>query len=99
MLKMKNHGLVKRLFMAGLVLLVFFVVSSVAGAATLLSQAYVANEQLPTGSIVSLQKGSTTDVEAATINNSRYLLGVIIQGESSQISISSKKDNQVFVAT
>src|SRR3989344_4154844 len=96
---MQKSGLVKGLFTVCFSVIAFCFAISITRAATLLSQAYVANEQLPVGSIVSLQKGSTTDVEAATINNSRYLLGVIIQGESSQISISSKKDNQVFVAT
>ena len=96
---MKNNGLVKHLLTASFLVLAFFFVSSIARAATLLSQAYVANEQVPVGSIVSLQKSSTTQIEAATIDNSKYLLGVIIQDESSQISISSKKDKQVYVAT
>src|SRR3989344_3386278 len=96
---MQKSGLVKGLFTVCFSVIAFCFAISITRAATLLSQAYVANEQLPVGSIVSLQKGSTTEVEAATTDNSRYLLGVVIQGDSSQISISSKKDNQVFVAT
>ncbi|HLG90958.1 MAG TPA: hypothetical protein VI336_02240 [Candidatus Saccharimonadales bacterium] len=96
---MKNNGLIRSLFAAGFLIAGFLFASAVAAAATLLSQAYVASEQLPVGSIVSLQKGTSTQVDGATIDNSKYLLGVIIQDDSSQISISSKKDNQVFVAT
>lgn len=86
----------------GLVLL--FVTSLVfaplsAGAATLLSQTYKTNGSLPIGSIVSLQNGTTDQVSSATTSNSDYILGVVIDGDSSQLSISSADKNVVSVAT
>ena len=78
---MQKNGLSKTLIAICFSVIALFVVVSTVRAATLLSQAYVASEQLPTGSIVSLQKGSTAQVDAATIDNSKYLLGVIIQSD------------------
>lgn len=75
-------------------------VPTIAAADTLLSQTYFGNgSNLPDGSIVSLQKSSTDHVQGATVANANYLLGVIIDESSSEISISSGQSNQVQVAT
>jgi hypothetical protein len=70
-----------------------------AHATTLISQAYFSDATLPTGAIVSLQKNSSDHVESATTDNTNNLLGVIVDGDNSEISISSDKGNQVHVAT
>lgn len=70
-----------------------------AGADTLLSQSFVSDKNLAIGSIVSLQKGSTDHVDSATTKNSTYILGVVVDGGTSQLAISSDKDNHVSVAT
>lgn len=70
-----------------------------ASAATLLSQSFVSDKNLPIGSIVSLQKSSTDHVDSATTKNSDYILGVVVDGGTSQLSISSDKSNHVSVAT
>jgi hypothetical protein len=67
-------------------------------AATLLSQSYSADKALPVGSIVSLEKGSTDHVTASSAKNSNYILGVVVNANNSQLSISSGKTNQVNVA-
>lgn len=76
-----------------------YVSVSAAGATTLISQAFISSTKLPTGSIVSLQKGATDRVDAATTQNADYLLGVVIDDSNSQISIVSSQDNQVNIAT
>ncbi len=69
-----------------------------AHAATLISQGFVASTPVPVGSIVSLVKNTTDNVQATTINSTNNILGVVINSDSSQVSVSSGK-NQVQVAT
>jgi hypothetical protein len=70
-----------------------------AGAATLLSQAYITDGQLTVGSLVSLEKGSTTHVKYADTDNATNLFGVVVNSDSSQLAISSRATNQAYVAT
>jgi hypothetical protein len=70
-----------------------------ASASTLISQSYFTNSSVPTGAIVSLQKNSTDHVDGANTENAKYLLGVVIDSNNSELSISSDKANQVHVAT
>jgi hypothetical protein len=96
---LKNH---KPRFLTGLlaaVLLGLVLVPVVAGADTLVSQSYTSDSSLPTGAIVSLQKGSSDHVTSATTANSNYIFGVVINADSSQLSISSNQSNQVNIAT
>jgi len=87
------------LWLAVTALLSIIMMPAFVGAATLLSQSYTVKSPLPTGSIVSLQKGTSDQVEAASTANVNYILGVTIDGGSSEISISSDQKNQVHVAT
>src|SRR6266542_213305 len=80
-------------------LLVISIFPSVVSAATLLSQSFTANSTTPTGSIVSLQKGTTDHVDAATTTNSNYIFGVVVDSDYSQLAISNNQTNQVHVAT
>lgn len=68
-------------------------------AATPIAQGYAASQPLPVGAMVSLKKDTTDQVEAATITNVDNLLGVVINDESSLLSVSNGGDNQVMVAT
>jgi hypothetical protein len=77
----------------------FILIPVAVRASTLISQAYFSDATLPTGAIVSLQKSSTDHVENATTDNTNYLLGVIVDSDNSEISITSDKSNQVHVAT
>lgn len=70
-----------------------------AGAATLLSQSFITDKDLPLGSIVSLHKGSTDHVDSATTKNANYIFGVVVDAGTSQLSISSDQNNHVSVAT
>jgi hypothetical protein len=67
--------------------------------AALLSESYTASSNLPLGSIVSLHKGTTDQVDSATVNNVGYIFGVAVNGDNSQLSIASSQNNQVSVAT
>jgi hypothetical protein len=81
------------------VLIFLFAIPAVAHASTLISESYTSTDKLPAGSIVSLKKGTTDHVEAASTVNAAYILGVIIDSNNSQLSISSSDSNQVHVAT
>jgi hypothetical protein len=72
---------------------------TLATAATLISQGFVADGALAPGSIVSLQKDSSTNVTSTTVSNVNNIIGVVIDNGNSQVSISSTTGNQVQVAT
>jgi len=82
-----------------LVLGSFVLVPAAAFATTLISQGYLSNGNLPTGSIVSLEHNSSTVVDAATTATASNILGVVIDSGGSQVSISSGQSNQVQVTT
>ena len=88
-----------RLPVATLTLLGLLLAPSFAGAVTLISQGYQVDSAIPAGSIVSLRKDSTSNVDSTTIGNSGGILGVVIDTGSSQLSISSTQSSQVQVAT
>jgi hypothetical protein len=81
------------------VLFILLFIPAVAQASTLISESYISSDKLPTGSIISLKKGSTDHIEAASTSNAAYILGVVIDGNNSQISFSSDKTNEVHVGT
>jgi hypothetical protein len=81
------------------VLFILLFIPAVAQASTLISESYISSDKLPTGSIISLKKGSTDHIEAASTSNAAYILGVVIDGNNSQISLSSDKTNEVHVGT
>jgi len=85
--------------LALLSLLLGFSLTSVASAITTISQGYLTKDQLPLGSLVSLQKNSSDHVDIATIDNVNSLLGVVIDPGTSLLSVSTSKDAQVQVAT
>jgi hypothetical protein len=70
-----------------------------ADAATLISQGYFSSSNLAVGSIVCLQKNSTDYVSSSTVNTASDILGVVINNNSSQVSIISAQSQQVQVAT
>jgi hypothetical protein len=97
---MKNRQTTKfNPWLAVVLLLGLILTPVIASAATLISQSYIADSSLATGSIVSLQKGSTDHVTGASTSNVNYILGVVIDSNSSQIAISSGQSNQVSVVT
>lgn len=90
----------KRLqFPAVLLALCLFISPVVTRAATLISQGYVTDKNLATGSIVSLKKDSSTNVEASAIENVSNIYGVVIGPGSSQLSLSTGPGTEVQVAT
>ncbi|HUC96098.1 MAG TPA: hypothetical protein VMR16_00320 [Candidatus Saccharimonadales bacterium] len=70
-----------------------------AHAETYISQSYATNDDLALDSIVSLQKDSNNQVEAANNNNVDNLLGVVVNPSNSILSVSSDQKNTVEVAT
>ncbi|MBL8160055.1 hypothetical protein JNJ66_06390 [Candidatus Saccharibacteria bacterium] len=71
----------------------------IALANTSITQGYNVKEPLPIGSIVSIEKNTTDTVFAASTSNIANLLGVVINPESSLITLSNGQRSQVQVAT
>lgn len=78
---------------------VSFFLSSNAMASTPISQGYTATEKLSIGSIVSLQKNTSDQVVGATSSNVDNLFGVVINNDSSLLSVNNGSGNQVQIAT
>lgn len=70
-----------------------------AAAITTLSQGYSTTDTVSIGSIVSLRKNSSDQVDAASTANADSLLGVVIDSSSSLLSLSNGQAQQVQVAT
>jgi hypothetical protein len=83
----------------GLFGLILLAQPAVAGAVTTISQGFSTNDKVAQGSIVSLQKGSNDQVDIATAANADNILGVVINDNSSLLSLSNQKGSQVQVAT
>ncbi len=72
--------------------------TGVASAITPISQSYLTDGDLTEGSIVSLKKNSTDEVEPATIQNAENIFGVVINSDNSLLTISAKEGAQVQIA-
>ena len=70
-----------------------------AHAITTISESYQSSTQIPVGSIVSLVKGSQTQVEPGVTSNADSLLGVVVNPDSSLLSVSTGSAEQTEVAT
>lgn len=81
------------------ILIVALMMPFVARAVTPISQSYSAPQKLSLGSLVSLEKNSSDKVIAASTSNVDSLLGVVINADSSLLSLSNGEDNQAQVAT
>lgn len=79
--------------------LVSTLLPALASAATAISQGYMTSDDLTLGSMVSLEKNTTDRVKAATTTNVDGLLGIVINSDSSLLSVTNGQDNQVQVAT
>lgn len=73
--------------------------STVAHGLTSISQSYTTTGRIPLGSIVSLEKDSSDKVVAAASSNADSLLGVVINANSSLLSLSNSEENQAQVTT
>jgi len=99
MKSLKKIRLNLRPWLAAALLLGLAGLPRLAGATTLVSQGFLASGNPATGSIVSLQPNTTDYVDLSTVDNADNILGVVIAGDNSQISISSGQGNQIQVAT
>lgn len=79
-------------------LLITLALPTFATALTTISQGYTTDKTLSLGAIVSLNKDSADRIEAASTSNVDNLFGVVIEKESSLLSVSNGPD-QVQVAT
>lgn len=73
--------------------------ASVVSAATPLSQSYETTEKLPLGAIVSLKDNTTDQVVPSGSSNVENLFGVVIDQDSSLLSLSSDMPTQAQIAT
>lgn len=81
------------------VLLAVSLVPGGAAALAPISQEFLADKPIALGSIVSLNKDSSENVSASNTSNVNAIIGVVINGDSSPITLSSNQSNQVQVAT
>jgi hypothetical protein len=70
-----------------------------AHAVTSISQSYTSTASLPVGSLVSLKNNTAAQVVPSSTANVDNLFGIVINADSSLLSLSNGKDNQVQVAT
>ncbi len=77
----------------------FAIVAGSAYAITVISESYQSTAELPVGAVVSLVKDSRTDVEPAFTANVDNLLGVVVNPDSSLITVSTGNAQQVQIAT
>lgn len=73
--------------------------ASHASALTTLSQGFTSNDTLANGSIVSLKSGTSDQVVASTAKSAGAVFGVVINSDSSLLSLNNGQTNQVQVAT
>lgn len=78
---------------------IIFSTAPFVGAAALISQSYSTAEDLAVDSLVSLKDNSSDEVIAASHANADNLLGVIVNADSSSLSLMNNQANQVQVAT
>lgn len=89
-----------RRYLAAIAALIFVAVpAGSALALTTISQGYVTSDQVAQGSIVSLKKNSSDEVNAAATTNVDSILGVVINTNDSLLSLTSGQSSQVQVAT
>jgi len=82
-----------------LVLAASLLTTSLASALTTISQGYTTSKTLSLGSIVSLQRETADKVEPASTSNVDNLFGVVIENESSLLTVTNGESNQVQIAT
>jgi hypothetical protein len=81
------------------VVLVGLIIPVAASALTPLSRGYATDEKIPVGSVVSLVNNSSDQVVAATTENVEGLLGVVVNADSSLLSVKNGRGSQVQVTT
>jgi hypothetical protein len=79
--------------------LITFVLLHFSALADTVSQSYVASNTIPSGSIVSLQSGSSTQIELTTPNNLNSLLGIAVSAQSSLVNLNSVGGNTEVVSS
>jgi hypothetical protein len=66
---------------------------------TSISQSYVAEGNIPVGSIVSVKDNSTDEVIAATTDTASNLIGIVINASNSLLNVSNSQDGEVQIAS
>ncbi len=79
--------------------LVAIIVSVSAFAASAISQGYSTKQDLSLGAIVSLEKNSNDTVVASSTNTADNILGVVVNRDSSLLSVTNNQKEQVQIAT
>jgi hypothetical protein len=74
-------------------------ITMTAHAVQYISQSYSTNNDIPIGSLASLEDNSNNQVAAANSNNVNNLLGVVVNPSNSVLSVASDQKNSVEIAT
>jgi hypothetical protein len=81
------------------ILTLSLLVSLSASALASISQGFTTTDTLPLGSIVSLENNTSDQVVASATSNVDSIYGVVINDDSTPLSLSNGQDNQVQVIT
>lgn len=76
-----------------------FALTGTANAITTISQGFATKDKVSIGAIVSLQKGASDQVNAATTSNVGTLFGVVVNDGNSLLTLSNGEASQVQVAS
>jgi hypothetical protein len=99
----KDSGLLRLkqgyLAMPMLIALVWLLLPTAVYAITTISQGFFTNDQASVGSIISLKKDSSDQVEVANSSNVSNLLGVVVNDGNSLLTLTSGQARQIQVAT
>ena len=86
-------------YLAAGVLIMIQIMPLPVAAVTSLSQGYTSVSPLSQGTLVSIKDNQSGSIEAADSSNAKTLLGVVINSNSSLLTLSDGTNNQVQVAT
>lgn len=76
-----------------------YLIPTAVTALTTISESYQTEAKIPAGSLVSLVKNSQTQVEPSSSSNVNNLLGVVINPDSSLLTVSTGNQGQTQIAT
>lgn len=79
--------------------IVVIALSAIAYASAAISQGYSTDQDLSLGAIASLEKNTNDTVVASTTSNADNILGVVVNRDSSLLSVTNNRKEQVQIAT
>lgn len=95
----RRHQILRHFLSTAALVILFGLSTATAHALTSISQSYTSSGQVPIGSIVGLQNNSSDQVDPSNTTTADSIIGVVINADTSLLSLSNEHGNQVQVAT